>query len=208
MAGRTDRKTLKAWLTPCRSGCREYAPPQRADPRPQQNVGEISGLVHAPLRLILLAVIACFCATALASENDWSTEPIPATQGRWDLVAINVQANPALLMSERVPELSAAFAAVIEEQSSNAGGAWHNFGSNTLTASSPTAPTSGDPASAGDQGEATGTGFCSTRKCRVLVGVSVAVAAAVLIVAHDATDAIGDGLVEALIVAPIRRDRR
>ena len=40
MAGRTDRKTLKAWLTPCRSGCREYAPPQRADPRPQQKVGE------------------------------------------------------------------------------------------------------------------------------------------------------------------------
>ena len=45
---RTDRKSAyalaKAWPTLRRSGLREYALSQRADQRPQQKVGEISGL--------------------------------------------------------------------------------------------------------------------------------------------------------------------
>ena len=100
-------------------------------------------------------------------------------------------------MSRSTPELLEAFAAVMADRTSATNDAWREFGVHGQSAPDTAATDPAAGSAAGQNGAASPAGFCSTRRCRVFVGVSVAVAI-VLIVGHDAADAIGDGVVDAL----------
>ena len=153
-------------------------------------------LPTVPLQRWFVLAAGCVLAGAPAFADDWSVaEAASVARPRLESGAIDLQSQPAYLVSERVPGLGASFAAAIEAHAPPLDAPWRGFGSG--------APANAGTAAATAPGQSTGkeTGFCATTQCRLWVGVSVA-AVVVLIVGHDAADAIGDGLVEALSVAP------
>ena len=91
--------------------------------------------------------------------------------------------------------------AVLDAQSSSPGSAWRGFGAHELTASPSAVHVATDAVAApvGGVAAAADTRFCSTRRCKALVGVSVVTVVVVLIIGHDAANVLGDASVDALL---------